>query len=400
MKPSPPVAVSAMGGLCATGLTFESALDSLFVKKPSPAPPSKFSNLFSGSYPVFEVDDSFWRPKDFATNPVSRSVRLALAAVAEALENAELPLEALAGRSAGVCIGSNAAGAVGNAELLRNTVSPPPYLTPAQRFSMSSPAMGIACEYGIRGPLQTVVTACSAGGDAIGLAASWVRGGLCDIAIAGGVDELYEITYNGFISLMNTDEHPCKPFDADRQGLNLGEGAAILVLESEESLRRRNKRPAGYVCGYGGASDAYHLTSPHPDGKGLRLAVEEALGSAGLAPDQIAFFNAHGTGTIDNDRLESRFFHRYFPGVPFLSTKGYTGHTLGAAGALEAAFTLGCLRRGKVPPSGGFETPDPDLPAHPVSEVTAVSGRYAVSQTLAFGGNNSVLVMGLDEDCA
>jgi 3-oxoacyl-[acyl-carrier-protein] synthase-1/3-oxoacyl-[acyl-carrier-protein] synthase II len=373
-------------------------LDLLFEKKSLPAPPSKFSNLFSGSYPVFEVDDCFWSPKNFTTAPVSRSVRLAITAVAEALKYAELPRDVLAGKSTGVCIGSNAAGAVGNAELLRNTTSYPPYLTPAQRFSMSSPAIGIAREYCIGGPLQTVVTACSAGGDAIGLAASWVNSGLCDIVIAGGVDELYEITYNGFISLMNADEKPCKPFDADRQGLNLGEGAAILVMESEESLFRRQKKPVGYVSGYGGASDAYHLTSPHPDGKGLCLAVHEALESAGLAPEQIAFFNAHGTGTIDNDRLESRFFHRHFPEVPFLSTKGYTGHTLGAAGALEAAFTLGCLKRGKIPPSGGFETPDPDLPAHPVSEVTPVLGRYAVSQTLAFGGNNSVLLLGIGED--
>ncbi len=394
MRALKPVAVSGMGGLCSAGLDIEAALDFLFEKESSPALPSKFSNLFSGSYPVFEVSDNFWRPEKFRTSPVSRSVRLALAALREALDDARLAPEALAGGATGVCIGSNVAGAIGNKSLLEGKFSPP-YLTPANRFSMSNPALGIACEYGIGGPLQTVVTACSAGGDAIGLGASWIRLGLCDIVVAGGVDELYEITYNGFISLMNSDESPCKPFDADRKGLNLGEGAAVLVLESEESLRRRKKTPIGFVRGYGGTSDAYHLTTPHPDGKGLRLAAEEALAASGLLPEDIAFVNAHGTGTVDNDRIESEFFQAFFPGVPFLSTKGYTGHTLGAAGALEAAFTLGCLERGKIPPSGGFRTPDPLLPASPVSRTTSIRGNCALSQTLAFGGNNAVLILGL-----
>jgi 3-oxoacyl-(acyl-carrier-protein) synthase len=132
----------------------------------------------------------------------------------------------------------------------------------------------------------------------------------------------------------------------------------------------------------------------------LRIAVEQALAESGLRPGDIAFVNAHGTGTLDNDRIESEFFHAFFPGVPFLSTKGCTGHTLGAAGALEAAFTLGCLKRGKIPPSGGFRTPDPALPASPVSRITTIAGNCALSETLAFGGNNAVLILGLDREGA
>ena len=127
-------------------------------------------------------------------------------------------------------------------------------------------------------------------------------------------------------------------------------------------------------------------------GCGLRIAVQDALSAAGASPSEIAFINAHGTGTRENDRVESLFFHQVFPGVPFGSTKGYTGHTLGAAGAIEAAFTIASLERQELPANKGFEAPDPELPVHPVAAPTAIIGTTALSQTLAFGGNNSVLV--------
>jgi 3-oxoacyl-[acyl-carrier-protein] synthase-1/3-oxoacyl-[acyl-carrier-protein] synthase II len=124
------------------------------------------------------------------------------------------------------------------------------------------------------------------------------------------------------------------------------------------------------------------------------MAVEEAIRTAGISPESVAFINAHGTGTPDNDRIESQLFNDTFPGTPFLSTKGYTGHTLGAAGAVEAAFTIAALERGRIPASAGFKTPDPDLPAHPADRPTDIRGPAALSQTLAFGGNNSVLIFG------
>jgi 3-oxoacyl-[acyl-carrier-protein] synthase-1/3-oxoacyl-[acyl-carrier-protein] synthase II len=194
---------------------------------------------------------------------------------------------------------------------------------------------------------------------------------------------------------MITDDSPCRPFDRGRRGLNLGEGAALLVLEAEPVRKGRGRRARAALLGYGSACDAHHLTAPHPDGQGLTRALREALASAGASADQVAFVNAHGTGTPDNDRVESRTLAELLPGVPFVSTKGYTGHTLGAAGAIEAAFTVACLERGRIPANAGFSEADPELPARPVTEATAVAGPVALSQSLAFGGNNAVVVLGL-----
>ena len=234
--------------------------------------------------------------------------------------------------------------------------------------------------------------------DAIGIAASWLRSGLCDVAIAGGADELCRVTFNGFAALMITDENPCKPFDRDRKGLNLGEGAAMLVLASEEANRRREAPARAYVLGYGSACDAYHLTAPRPDGAGLRRAIGEALACSGRTAADIAFVNAHGTGTPDNDRVESRTLHELMPGVPFHSTKGFTGHTLGAAGAIEAAFTVACLDQGRIPANVGFSQPDEELPGRPAGRITPITGRFAMSESLAFGGNNAVLVLGKEKE--
>jgi 3-oxoacyl-[acyl-carrier-protein] synthase II len=260
------------------------------------------------------------------------------------------------------------------------------------RLLNSNPAAVIAREFDLCGPCQTVVNACSSSTDAVGLAASWIQLGLCDIVLTGGADELCHVTYNGFISMMITDDGPCKPFDRDRKGLNLGEGAAMFVLESEKSRLARSKKARAFILGYGASCDAYHFTAPHPEGRGLRRAIGEAMELGNVTAKDIAFVNAHGTGTADNDKIESLVLADMLPGVPFLSTKGYTGHTLGAAGAVEAVFTVACLEMGKIPRSAGFTTPDPDLPVTPVVTETAVEGHVALSESLAFGGHNGVLV--------
>jgi 3-oxoacyl-[acyl-carrier-protein] synthase-1/3-oxoacyl-[acyl-carrier-protein] synthase II len=264
------------------------------------------------------------------------------------------------------------------------------------RFLKSNPAAVLAREFETTGPCQTVVNACSSGTDAVGLGALWIQSGLCDIVLAGGSDELTHVTYNGFISLMITDDSPCKPFDRERKGLNLGEGAAVLVLESEDFRRNRKKQARAFVLGYGASCDAYHLTAPHPQGSGLKRAVQEAMELSGVVAEDLAFINAHGTGTKDNDRVESQVLHDLLPEIPFLSTKGYTGHTLGAAGAIEAAFTIACLEEGRVPKNAGFSTPDPELPASPAESEVRVKGTVALSESLAFGGHNAVLIIGIE----
>ncbi len=227
------------------------------------------------------------------------------------------------------------------------------------RFLRSNPAEVVAREFDLTGPCQTIANACSSSTDAISIGALWIKSGICDIVLAGGADELSHVAWNGFASLMITDSSPCKPFDRDRQGLNLGEGAAMMVLESEGVRRGRGKGARAFILGSGASCDAYHLTAPHPEGRGLRRALKEAIASSGVETKEIAFVNAHGTGTQDNDRVESGVLNDMLPGVPFLSTKGYTGHTLGAAGAIEAAFTVACLEMGRIPKSAGFTNPDP-----------------------------------------
>jgi 3-oxoacyl-[acyl-carrier-protein] synthase-1/3-oxoacyl-[acyl-carrier-protein] synthase II len=298
----------------------------------------------------------------------------------------------------GVCVGTTVGCAVSEETFCRAyRTGSLPDMAPMERIFRSNPAAVIAREFGFSGPCQTIVNACSSGTDAVGLGASWIRAGLADVVFAGGADELGRITYIGFSALQIADENPCKPFDRDRKGLNLGEGAAFLVLESEAFRQGRQKKARSFVSGYGSACDAYHLTTPRPDGAGLKSALAEALAGNHTAAADIAFVNAHGTGTPDNDRVESQVLAEVLPGVPFFSTKGYTGHTLGAAGAIEAVFTAACLELGKIPANVGFATPDPELKATPVVEPTAISNTVALSETLAFGGNNSVVMFSRGE---
>jgi 3-oxoacyl-[acyl-carrier-protein] synthase-1/3-oxoacyl-[acyl-carrier-protein] synthase II len=354
-----------------------------------PAPPVRFASDHPIPHPVFEAVD-FEEPPDLL-----RTSAFALHAAREAVADAGLDRKTLGTLRVGVCVGTTVGTVISEETFCRGYLAAEvPDMAPIHRILRSNPADVIAREFDLSGPRQTVVTACSSGTDAVGIAGSWIRAGLCDAAIAGGADELGRITYIGFISLMITDDSPCKPFDKHRKGLNLGEGAAMLVLASERVLRRSGKRARSFLLGYGSASDAYHLTAPRPDGAGLRSAIVEALATSGVSPASVAFVNAHGTATPDNDRVESRVLQDILPGVPFLSTKGYTGHTLGAAGAIEAVFTAASLESGKIPASAGFDTLDPEIGNAPVREVTAVPGTVALSESLAFGGNNSVVVLG------
>jgi 3-oxoacyl-[acyl-carrier-protein] synthase-1/3-oxoacyl-[acyl-carrier-protein] synthase II len=397
MKPVEPVAIIGIGCICSAGLVLKECMDFLYQGKRYPAPPVNFPTKLT--FPVFEVLGDFFQSSLFKEKNILRTCKLALTATLEAMSNAGCDRDIFKTKRVGACIGTNIGCSMYDESLTNgggedNTS----FITPMNRFFFSNPTSSIASEFGIAGPLQTVVNACSSGSDALGLGASWIRSGICDLVIAGGADEMYQITYTGFKSLLINDDAPCKPFDANRKGLNLGEGAAIFILASQEVLKEINKNPRGYILGYGSATDAYHHTKTRPDGKGLKLAIKEALETSGTTPSDIAFINAHGTGTLDNDLVESRVLFEMFPEVPFFSTKGYTGHTLGAAGAIEAAFTIACLENGSVPASVGFTTPDPKMPpAYPIQKNSTINGNKGLSETLAFGGNNSVLILSTGE---
>ncbi len=394
MKPMAPVAVVGMGCICAAGATLDPCMDTLYAGRRDPQLPSKFPIPEGYTYPVFEVPDVFLRPGAPELKN-QRTSHLAECAAAEAMEDAGLSMDDLAANRTGICMGTNVGGSLGNetlfADMRQNNAT---HISPVDRFARSNPTTYLMDRYALNGPFQTVVNACSAGNDAIGIAAGWIDAGWCDLVLAGGADELYQVTYVGFKSLFINADAPCQPFDKHRKGLNLGEGAAVMILASARLCDALGLTPRGYVLGYGAAADAFHFTHPRADGDGLRKAIDDALGQSGVSTDDVSFINAHGTGTQGNDKVESTVLTDLFPARPFLSTKGYTGHTLGAAGPVEAVFTLACLERGRIPKTIGFEVPDPDLPAVPTTINQDIIGTVAVSETLAFGGSNSVLILG------
>ncbi|MBN2809429.1 MAG: beta-ketoacyl-[acyl-carrier-protein] synthase family protein [Deltaproteobacteria bacterium] len=398
LPPDKNVAVTGIGALCAGGLDFASAFKALFAERLKPAAPRRFHLDHPTPYPVFELPSSALDHEN-EHEPWLRTSRLALAAAREALVDAGWDNgKNLAQLKVGVCIGTTVGETMNDEQFYRDFRSRKnPGLEAINRYRRSNPATVLAKHFDLNGPRLTLVNACSSGTDAIGVGADWIRAGLCDLVLAGGSDELCRVTCNGFISLMISDPEPCRPFDRQRRGLNLGEGAAVLILEAEKLRKNRNLKPRAFISGYGSACDAWHLTAPHPEGLGLRRAIQEALNKAHCQAEEISFINAHGTATLNNDLTEGKVLQSLFPLTPFFSTKGHTGHTLGAAGALEAAFTIAMLESGKIPASAGFREIDPDIGRAPTSVVSTGNGRRALSQSLAFGGNNAALVIALDE---
>lgn len=394
MKPLTPVAVVGMGCICAPGPTLDQCMDALFSGHRNPGLPTRFPIPDGFSFPVFEVPDAYL-PAGHQGGSTLRTNALTLTAAQEAIQNADIDPAAMADLRVGVCLGTNVGGSLGNHALFQSLNRPETtHIAPIHRFMASNPTAALMDRYDTHGPFQTVVNACSSGNDAIGIAAGWIDAGWCDLALAGGADELYQVTYVGFKSLFINADSPCRPFDLNRNGLNLGEGAAILLLASPALVQRLSLQPRGFVLGYGAAADAHHFTQPRPDGAGLKRALDDAFAQSGIRAEDVAFINVHGTGTQGNDQAEGIVLAERFKDKPFLSTKGYTGHTLGAAGAVEAAFTLACLERRKIPGTAGFSTPDPSMDAIPTTKNCSFEGEVAVSQTLAFGGSNSVLILG------
>lgn len=329
----------------------------------------------------------------------NRTVQLALLAVAEGLHRAGLSLGELRGKTVGIVLGTTVGCTFHNEEYYvqwRHGLNPA--AEPLLAYLSSNLADKVREILGVTGPGLVITNACASGTDAIGVAKTWLEYGKCDIAIAGGADELSRVACHGFKSLMLYSEKSCSPFDKDRQGLNLGEGAGILVLERQEDAQRRGQKILGRVRGYGIAGDAYHPTAPHPEGYGLQCAVKGALGDSGLSVADICLINAHGTGTRVNDLAETHAISAlgFDPdSLPVVSTKGFTGHTLGAAGGVEAVYTLMALNEGFVFGSAGCHELDPELSFSVIKEAESrvLTGKIGMSQSLAFGGSNSAVVL-------
>ena len=284
-------------------------------------------------------------------------------------------------------------------------------------YDCGTSTLDIARGFGQFAFVDTISTACSSAANAIAMGIEMVRQGLFERVVAGGSEGLSRLHLNGFNTLMILDSEPCRPFDAHRNGINLGEGAAYLVIESEASALRRGVRPLAVLSGYGNACDAYHQTASSPEGEGAVLAMQQALADAGLQPSDIAYINCHGTGTPNNDVSELTALHRVFgPQLPpFSSTKGFTGHTTSASGSIEAAFCLLALEHHFLPVNLNFRDPiDTDVPVLPSAADQILpplrgirGGLFPLSRgtegvlaegvclcnTFAFGGNDTSLIL-------
>jgi 3-oxoacyl-[acyl-carrier-protein] synthase I len=263
---------------------------------------------------------------------------------------------------------------------------PPDFRFAAQE--LGDVAAHVASRTGARGPAYGISTACTSGAKALASAARMIQANLCDVAIAGGIDSLCDLTLNGFAALESLSDRVCNPYSVNRKGINIGEGGALFLLSAKPSAFR--------LAGWGESADAHHISAPDPEGRGAEAAMRRALGAAECRPADIGYLNLHGTATKLNDLMEARAVSRVFGAeIPCSSTKPMTGHMLGAAGACEAAFAMMALETGRLPAHLWDGETDPDLP--PVRLVAGAGessdARRAMSCSYAFGGNNIALVL-------
>lgn len=257
----------------------------------------------------------------------------------------------------------------------------------------------VAAEFRGTGPVVMIPTACAAGNYAIGYAYERLVKGQADIMIAGGVDPFSRVAYTGFHRLLSVAPELCQPFDLNRKGIMIGEGAGVLVMETLAHARKRGAVILAEVLGYGLGCDAYHMTTPHPDGAGGRRAIRSALKNARLNPEEINYISAHGTGTKENDRIETKIIKSIFAeqaaGIPISSIKSMIGHTMGAASAIEAVLCTYIVRNNIIPPTINYHTPDPECDLDYVpNQAREHQVKIALSNAFAFGGNDAALLIG------
>lgn len=334
-----------------------------------------------------------------AATRLDRISQLALAAVREALDAAELDLRRLDRSRVGVILGTTLGGMLIAEEYLRAKHSGASF--PARRLlhvPYYALASRMARELDIGGPVISPSIACASGTQAVGMALELIRRGQADIFVAGGAETLCDFVVSGFTCLRATTSSTVRPFDARRDGLQLGEGAAVLVVESAQHAAARSFDADIEVAGTGLAGDASHMTRPAQDGAGAARAMRAALADAGVPIDGVDFVSAHGTGTVYNDAMEiaaiSSLFGERTPHLPVSAVKGALGHTLGAAGAFEAIVCARALREGVLPPSAGCEELEPGCRLDIVrGQPRRGDYRVALSTSSAFAGNNAAIVL-------
>ena len=360
---------------------------------------TRVENYLPGrSVPLGRVDATVPLPsvEEFPLPDHSRNNRLALAALSQIRLAVDRAIERFGADSVGIVIGTSTSGIAEGEMALREFAKygklPEPFHYGQQE--LGSPAAVLAATLGITGPAYVHSSACASSAKALASAARLILMGACDAVLAGGVDSLCAFTVAGFAALESVSDTRCNPLSRNRNGINIGEGAALFLLSREPSTVA--------LRGWGESSDGHHMSAPDPAGVGARLAMEQALTRAGIASAQVDYINLHGTATVQNDAMEARVVHALFGDrVPVSSTKPFTGHALGAAGAIEAGLCWLAMqddnRIGKLPPHLWDGLADPALPALNTAEPGASLGhplRCAMSNSFAFGGANATLVLG------
>lgn len=328
---------------------------------------------------------------------LDRAGRMLLLAAWQASQQGQWPT----GGPIPIVLGTTSGGMSLGEEFYRHAVEFPKrqwrQATRVSQYQAQRQALDLAAAFGLEGPTWIIANACASGANAIGHAWDLIRHGQFDFVLTGGYDALSHLVFSGFDSLQALSPTTCRPFDAHRDGLSLGEGAAVFMLESLQSAERRGANILGEIAGYGASTDVHHLTQPAPDGEAAFLSMDKACKSAAIHPEQIGYLNAHGTGTPLNDSAEASAIQRWAgphaSKLPVSSTKASIGHLLGAAGAVEIAVCLMALQGQWLPPTRTTKELDPLAQFAFVHEPANAKFQYALSNSFGFGGSNASVIV-------
>jgi 3-oxoacyl-[acyl-carrier-protein] synthase II len=397
------VAITGIGIISALGATREAVWEHMLAGLCGIRPVTLFDTTGFRSRIAAEVDlfDQLGRFSPLERRRWSRTDQLGVIATREALEDAGLLASGIEPERVGVSLGAGTGDLLRNESYFFTLISAGiDHARPSSIYNhfSNTPVDIIASTFDLTGPRSCFVSACSSSTIAIGHAAESIIDGQVDAVVCGGTDALARLTFSGFNALRLMDPEPCRPFDASRNGMNIGEGAAILVLEDFDRARKRGANIYAELTGYSLSCEAFHPTAPEPEGRAVASMIRTALESAGTNADEIDHVNCHGTATLQNDKAEAKGLHVVFGDrarqIPVNSVKSMIGHCLGAAGAMEAAVLALTIARGIIPPTIHHTGTDPecnlDVVANTAREMPI---RCAISTSLAFGGNDSALVM-------
>lgn len=402
MSKQPKVVVTGIGMVTSIGAGREAFWNALLAGRCGYGPVRSFDT--SGYSVHLGAEITGFKPEDYVhrldPGSIGRSSQLAIAAARLALADAALDLSKIDLERAGVCAGTTS-GEPHFIERFDDYYLQGCLDKVGREFITRYPCHVVPChvaqELGFSGETMMIPTACAAGNYAIAHATDLLRCGKAGTVLAGGADSFSRITYTGFARLGAIAPEMCQPFDRNRKGMVPGEGAAMLVLELEGPARARGARIYCEVAGYGLSCDAHHMTAAHPQGEGSARAIRMALEQSNLAPEDVDYISAHGTGTPTNDRLETiavkKIFGRQAYRIPISSIKSMLGHTMGAASAIEATVCAMAITEGRIPPTVNWKDPDPECDLDYVPNTARKhSVRIAMNNAYAFGGNNSSVV--------